>query len=182
MRIIERLGLLVRSDAHGVMDQLEERSLLVKQHLREAELELGRKRARLEALEEETRQLANEARGCERDVETLDRDVELALAEGEEELTRFAVRRLLPRRAGLVKLHERMVELEAARERLAERLGEQERELDDLRTRSRARLAELEQSDLIEPSAERVVADEEVDLELLRRRSAQRPSEMEAGS
>jgi phage shock protein A len=51
MRILDRMGLMIRADAHGVMDQLEERSLLLKQHLREAELELDRKRARLEARE-----------------------------------------------------------------------------------------------------------------------------------
>ena len=46
MKILDRMGLLMRADAHGVMDQLEERSLLLKQHLREAELELDHKRAR----------------------------------------------------------------------------------------------------------------------------------------
>ena len=40
MKFLDRMALLVKADAHGVMDQLEERSLLVKQHLREAELEL----------------------------------------------------------------------------------------------------------------------------------------------
>ncbi|MBW2230067.1 MAG: PspA/IM30 family protein [Deltaproteobacteria bacterium] len=181
MRIIERLGLLVRADAHGVMDQLEERSLLVKQHLREAELELGRKRVQLEALDEEARRLADAMRIGERDVEKLDHDVELALGEGEEELARFAVRRLLPRRATLGALHERIAELAAARERLGERLQEQERELDDLRVRARARLAELERADEVDTRSERTVADEEVDLELLRRRTLRQAGERPNG-
>jgi phage shock protein A len=180
--MIERLGLLVRADAHGMMDQLEERSLLVKQHLREAELELGRKRARLEALDDELRQQGDAARRCELDVEALDRDIELALAEGEDELARFAVRRLLPRRSQLAALAARIAELRTTRGLLAERLAEQERELEDLRARSRARLAEFEQSDASEPPVERGVADEEIDLELLRRRGRARARETEERS
>lgn len=177
MRIIERVGLLVRADAHGVMDQLEERSLLIKQHLREAELELGCKRAQLEAMDEEARCLADEARIDEADVEKLDRDVELALEEGEDELARFAVRRLLPRRADLKARKLRIGELAESRERLAERLQEQERELEDLRVRARGRLAELERRDESDSRVGRTVAEEEVDLELLRRRTASGPRE-----
>ena len=39
MKFLDRALRMVRADAHGIMDQLEERSLLLKQHLREAELE-----------------------------------------------------------------------------------------------------------------------------------------------
>ena len=46
MRFLDRMTTLVKADAHGVIDHLEEKSLLLKQHLREAELELDRKRAR----------------------------------------------------------------------------------------------------------------------------------------
>ena len=98
MKFLNRLAVLVKADAHGVLEQLEERSLLAKQHLREAELELNRKRARSEALEEESRRLAEEAERIEGEVVALDADVELALAGGKAELARFSVRRLLPRR------------------------------------------------------------------------------------
>jgi phage shock protein A len=172
MRILDRMGLLIRADAHGVMDQLEERSLLLKQHLREAEIELDRKRARLEASEEQLRHMRDDARGCEQQIAELDRDVELALAEGEEELARFAVRRLLPTRRRLRELRKRIAELEEGRERLGERLQAQEGELDLLRSRVRGRLAEMQQRDSAACTVERAVADEDVELELLRRRAA----------
>jgi phage shock protein A len=172
MKILDRIGLLLKADAHGVMDQLEERSLLLKQHLREAELELDRKRARLEAAEEQARQLGDEMVRREQETLRLDRDIELALAEGEEELARFAVRRLLPLRANLRSLRERGAELDDCRERLREKLQSQEAELDALRTRVRGKLSEMREREACEHVVDHPVADEEVELELLRRRSS----------
>ena len=39
MKFFDRLTTLIKADAHGVVDALEERSLLLRQHVREAELE-----------------------------------------------------------------------------------------------------------------------------------------------
>ena len=48
IRLIDRMSRLVAADAHGLVESLEDRTLLLKQHLREAELELQHKRARIE--------------------------------------------------------------------------------------------------------------------------------------
>ena len=61
MRFFDRVSRLVKSDAHGIIDQLEERDLLLKQHLRDAEIEVADKRARAEGLEDEQRRLREEA-------------------------------------------------------------------------------------------------------------------------
>ena len=53
IRLRDRITTLLKADAHGLVESLEERSLLLKQYLREAEIELNRKRARLEAGGEE---------------------------------------------------------------------------------------------------------------------------------
>jgi len=169
MNFLERMTLLVKADAHGVMDQLEERNLLVKQHLREAELELTRKRARAEALEEEERRLADEAERLEKQSAAADEDVELALAGGKEDLARFALRRLLPLREAARERRARAAELREDRTRLQERLDAQESQLDVLRTRARASRAAERTRDPAS-SALGGVADEQVELELLRRR------------
>ena len=175
MRFLDRLALALKADAHGVMDQLEERSLLVKQHLREAELELTRKRARAEALEEEERRLGEEVRRLDARVAALDEDVQLALAGDKDDLARFALRRLLPLRQAAQEKRLRIVELRDGRARLLERLEAQEAELDALRTRARARLAAAEAREAEPAPAEGLggVADEQVELELLRRRRAE---------
>jgi phage shock protein A len=182
MRFLERMTLLVKADAHGVMDQLEERSLLMKQHLREAEIELSGKRVRLQALEEEEVRVADEARRREARALDLDRDVELALSRGEDELARFALRRLLPERDLLRRARERATRLERSRVRLQEQLGSQEAELEELRRRVRARLScEREAPDERDGAEVAGVAEEEVELELLRRRPPEcggRPEEV----
>src|SRR5688572_8150876 len=98
MNVLHRLFRLARADAHGVLDALEDRALVIRQCLREVELELERKRARraelgscLSASEREHERLL--ARETE-----LDRDIALAIERGESELARFSVRRLLAAR------------------------------------------------------------------------------------
>ena len=173
-----RLRTLLRADAHGVIESLEERSLLLKQHLREAEIELGRKRARLEALVEEEKRLGeeNERVGNERDA--ADADAALAIAQGNEELARFALRKWLPLRDRARALSEELRKRGEERVALATRLEHQERGFETLRRRVRAELSlhREESSRAAEGWPEPAVAEEEVELELLRRRSAGEPS------
>ncbi len=169
MRVFERMGRIVRADAHGMMDQLEERSLLLKQHLREAELEVAQKRARLEASDEESRRLTEEGQRLEVQVAALDDDVELALGGDDAELARFAVRRLLPKRQALQSLFARSAQLTESRARMRSQLETQESQLAELRPRVRAALLRPD-PEPIEWAGESVVSDEEIELELLRRR------------
>ncbi|MEN8182700.1 MAG: PspA/IM30 family protein [Myxococcota bacterium] len=171
MRLFERVASLVKADAHGMLDQLEERGLLLKQHLREAEIEIDHKRARLGALADEERRLMEEAEALATRVARLDDDVELALAGSHEELARFAVRRLLPGQRELGERRARMSELAEERQRLAEQLTGQEERFQALRVQVRARLARTTPAPCWDGAPEPTdVAEEEVDLELLRRR------------
>jgi len=174
MKWIDRLTLMVKADAHGVLEQLEERSLLAKQHLREAELELDRKRARCEALEEEARRMREEDARLSAEIAALDEDVELALAGDKDELARFSVRKLLPKRRALEELRQRGAEVEDERQRLQSRLTAQEAQLDTLKRRVRSQLAAERHVDAA-GAPELPAADEEVELELLRRRTARAP-------
>lgn len=171
LKLFDRIITLVKADAHGVVESLEERSLLLEQYLREAELELDRQRAALEALRDEEKRLRDTLARRDEEIRELDEDVELALAGGKDELARFAIRRLLPRRSEAKALQSRLAKLAAEGGALAERLAEQEQQLEGLRARVRAEMARAREPDapcgwLAEPA----VADEEVELELMRRR------------
>jgi len=173
LRLWGRIATLVKADAHGMVESLEDRSLLLKQCLREAEIDLSRKRAELEALADEEKRLREIETRREEEARALDEDVRLALAGGKDELARFAIRRLLPRRSEAKAASARLAELAVRSQSLAERLAEQERQFESLRTRIRAELAR--EPDLGPPcgwQGEPVVAEEEVELELLRRRRA----------
>ena len=169
MRFFDRLGRLVKSDAHGIMDQLEERSLLLKQHLRDAELALNEKRDRAESLEDEQRRLREEEQRLDARLAALDEDVELALAGEKEELARFAVRRLIPVRETSLDVKARIAKAAARHERISECLAAQELQFEELKHGVEARLAEVRHERTAPPVTERSVADEEVELELLRR-------------
>ncbi len=171
----QRLARLVRADAHGVVSALEDRTLLLEQHLREAELALAAKRARAEALAEEEVRLRRAASAERERIEKLDEDAALALGGGKEELARFALRRLLASRKRVSALEAELAGGAEERARLAEQLGSQERALEELRERvraHRARAAARSVAQAAAPSSCAVaVADEEVELELLRRRA-----------
>ncbi len=168
MKILDRLTVLLKADAHGVLEQLEERSLLAKQHLREAELELSRKRVRCEALVEEARRMGDEAQRLERECTSLDEDVALALEGNKEELARFSIRRMLPKRRAVKELLRRIALASEERDRLQGHLESQQVEFEVLEQRVRTLVATERAGDANQEASS--VADEEVELELLRRR------------
>jgi phage shock protein A len=189
IKLFDRIATLLKADAHGVIESLEERSLLLKQYVREAEIEIDRKRARLEALREEERRLGETLAGREAEIRSLDEDIGLALASGKDDLARFAIRRLLPRRAEVKGVRAQIEQRAEEGRALAERLAAQEKQLEGLRARVRAELA---LADAPHPapawSYEPVVADEEVEIELMRRRTQReggrgtRDDEVEGGT
>jgi phage shock protein A len=173
LRLFDRIATLLKADAHGVVESLEERSLLLKQYVREAELELNRKRARLEAVREEEKRLREASARREAEIRALDDDIALALGGGKDDLARFAIRRLIPRRSEMNALAAQIARHAEEAQALAERVETQQAQLETLRTRVRADLARGPDDPGAPPWLhEPVVADEEVELELMRRRSA----------
>ena len=174
LRIFDRMATLLRADAHGVLEALEERSLLLKQHLREAELELLQKRARLDGLNGEDERLTSALERRTAEAGALDEDVRLALAGGKDDLAKFAIRRLLPKRREVEALTAARSQVREARDRLADKLAEQEHAFEELRDRVNARLAESRDGAPARADEPPVaVTDEEVELELLRRQGEQ---------
>lgn len=173
MSLWSRMRHVVTADAHGMVDALEDKALLLRQTVREARAALAAKRARLEAHDTELRQQGEAIERLAERIAALDADVELALSADEGELARFSVRRLLPLKREQAGRAARMESLSRERATLAEQVTAQEAALSDLEARVRLRLAELDRG---EPSGAPVgggVTDEEVELELLRRRRAE---------
>jgi phage shock protein A len=173
MRLLERIAVLLKADAHGVVESLEERGLLLKQYLREAEVEVDRNRARLESLGDETRALRESLDREEKAIGGLDEDISLALAAGKEDLARFAIRQLLPRRAEAAELAAQIERRQTEAATLAARVEEQQRRYEDLQLRVRADLGRRATADRSDWIGAPVVAEEEVEIELMRRRSGE---------
>ena len=170
-KLVDRIARLLTADAHGVIESLEERSLLLKQCVREAEIELNRKQARLDAVRDEVKRLREALARAAEATQALDDDVALALGGGKDDLARFAARRLLAHRHDVQTLQTRLAEREAEVQALAPRVDAQQAQFETLRVRVRAELARRDDTrDRNTVPCELPVADEEVDLELLRRR------------
>ena len=178
MTLWTRLASLARADAHGVVDALEEPALVLRQQLREAECELQRKRCRIDALRADTEALIKEDRRLKERLRELDQDIELALANDKDELARFTIRRLVPMRRRRDVIARLLESQEEERSTLEETLGRQQMELESLEQRVKAQLGRLERGeDSQHLWQEEIVTDEEIELELLRRRSADREAE-----
>jgi phage shock protein A len=169
LRLFDRMATLAKADAHGVLDALEERSLVVRQHLREAELALQRKRNRLEGRVREEERLAEALRRHDAELARADEDVALAIAGDRDDLARFALRRVLPLRRDREALAAALADAREERGRLAEQLTAHERAFEELRTQVRARLA-APGTALGELGGSAVPDDEEIEIELLRRK------------
>ena len=110
------------------------------------------------------------AERASKESQRLDADVELALHGNEDELARFALRQLLPLRRAHEALVERQGEIAREHARCAETLGRQTQIFEGLRERVRARLAAREAEWPEGPASGSGVAEEEIEIELLRRR------------
>lgn len=170
MGFLTRLSTLARADAHGVVDALEDKALMLRQHVREAAAEVDRKRCRLEALAAEDKDLRADAERLAERAAALDDDVRLALAGDKEDLARYAVAKLLPLRHGVKRIEHRLGEIAGERGELEGQLAEQQAELERLEQRVRGYLARQGEDGGGAAFTDLVVTDEDVELELLRRR------------
>jgi phage shock protein A len=169
MSIFNRIKTNVRADAHGLIDALEDRRLLLKQCVRDAEAELVRKRAKLQLLEQDLRQLEREEKATASELSSFELDARTALAAGNDELSRYALKAVLVRRARQRRQVERREELSRAQGELTRTLAEQSERFEALKERVNAEL--LAESGEGPGARAEVVTDEQVELELLRRKA-----------
>jgi phage shock protein A len=173
MGLFTRVTTLLKADAHGMVDAVEDRALLLKQHLREAETELERKRARKEALDSEQREFREEAERAQKEMARLEDDISLAMKGGKEDLARFAIKKLLTFRHRAEQVSRQIQRIVEEREELVKALETQERELEELRLRVKGYLAKVRSQRETAPLfVEPVIEDQDVELELLRRKQS----------
>ena len=169
MGLLTRVTTMLKADAHGVVDTVEDRTLLIKQHLREAESALAEKRARLGALGAEEKDCREAVKRLTVEIKRLEEDVTLALDGDKDELARFALKKLLGLRRRAEQLDQRGKHLREQREELEKQVAQQEVELTELKTNVKIYLARTHAGEEDMGFVEPVVEDEEIEIELLRR-------------
>ncbi len=176
MQFFDRFINLAKADAHGVLDSLEDAGLVLKQCLREAENELVSNQSRRDELVRWIEQLDNQREALGKRSQTLDDEIRLAIAKDAEDLARFSIRRLLATQRRREEIGEEIRAAGEERNELEARIAMQDAELSELRQQVEDYLARQRASEAgctsshTDPEVGHFIREEEVELELLRRR------------
>jgi phage shock protein A len=179
MTIMTRFLRLMKADVHGVMDQLEDKGLLLRQYLREMETSLGHKEAQLNALSDRMERLSVHVQRQEAEMKKVDQDVDLALSKEKDDIARTLIRRHRDLEIATGHLEEQIGALAQEKTRLVETINDQKLQYDTLQ--ARAEVWHRRAADEPFVSATRSFpnagppshsCDEEIELALIRRKAA----------
>lgn len=123
MEILSRVVRLCKADLHGVMDQMEDKELLLKQHLREMQAVIADRQARIDQLEAALGRAQKDMMRYHKHVRALEEDRDRAVAGKKDDIARMLIRKLHPMRLSIANMETRIKnhtdELVEEQERLA---------------------------------------------------------------
>lgn len=96
MGTITRMINIFKADIHGVMDQLEDQELLLKQHLRDMQETLNQKEAHLSTMTAAFKHAQKECSRYQRQSEVLEQDLAVAIRKNKDGVARKLIRKLKP--------------------------------------------------------------------------------------
>ena len=179
MGILNRLVRMCKADIHGVMDQLEDKALILKQSLREMENELDQKEHRLNKMLTSREQAQNEIEAYQAESRKLEQDVTSALEKEKDDIARLLIRKLKAVGGHQEALSRHIDRLDRDISRFRGSVVEQRRQYEQLRLKAKEyfRIRERgswdgsvsvsrSESDVMEPR------DLEIELEFLQRKEA----------
>ena len=179
MGIMTRFVRLCKADMHGVMDQLEDKDLLVKQLLRDMEEELGRKEGRMTTLRASQEQTKRAFEKYVEECKKLDDDVTAAVEKGKDDIARMVLKKLKQSSNHRDELKRQLDGLDRDLEDLKGCIAEQRLQYDQVQLRSKEYLRSVRQDEWMKTAAEAAPfstsnepSDEEIELELLKRKDA----------
>ena len=176
MGIMTRFVRLCKADMHGVMDQLEDKDLLVKQLLRDMEEELGRKESRMATLRASREQTKRAYEQYSIECEKLDDDVTAAIQKNKDDIARMILKKVKQASNHRDELKRQLDGFDRVLEQLKICVAEQRLQYDQLQLRSRAYVRAVRQDEWGQTVAVaangfgKEPSDEEIELELLKRK------------
>jgi phage shock protein A len=180
MGIMTRLLRLCKADVHGVMDQLEDKGLLLKQYLREMEASLGHKDHLVDSLTRRHSRLMDQVRRHGEEMEKLERDLTLAMKKEKDDIARMLIRRRRALENACRHLDGQIEAIAREKSQLAETLADQRLRYETLKARADTychrsvdRQFEMASHHHAGPLYPDQPLDEEIELELLERKEAQ---------
>ena len=184
MGILTRIVRLCKADIHGVMDQLEDQGLLLRQHLRDMENALSQKEARLNKMEVSRRQAQQEYDKYKRESEKMEQDLTASIEKERDDIARMLIKKLKPLTGHRDELGRHIEALDQEIAQLREYVEKQRLQYEQFQLKSAEYFHKSEQqewekamSDIIPNNIVRDIREEEVELELLKRKEAIRGGE-----
>ncbi len=179
MAVMTRFVRLCKADIHGVMDQLEDKGLILKQYLRDMEQEIERKEARLKRIVTSRDQTKREHEKYTRESEKLEQDLSVAIEKDKDDIARLLIKKLKPVAYHRDELGRYVETLGQEIHQLKECLEEQRLQYQHLQLRCSEYFQGVERqqwektmSAIVPSGISREPSEEEVELELLQRKEA----------
>lgn len=179
MSIMTRFTRLFKADVHGVMDQFEDNGLMLRQCLREMESSLAARRAILNKKISARDAAQSDLDKRREEITALTADIDMAIAKDRDDIARFLIKKEKPLSRHCAELSGQVETLDRE---IAERRADLEKrrnEYDALKLRASRYLEREEETDWPRTDKWRgadgaTVSDEEVELELLRRKEGRK--------
>jgi len=138
MAIMTRMLRLCKADVHGVMDQLEDKELLLKQYLREMEASLDQKERQIAALSQRHTDLKRRIAGHKEEMDKLEDDLDLAVQKERDDIARALIRRRRALESACRHLQAQMETLTQEESALAAAVADQRLQYDALKAKAEA--------------------------------------------
>lgn len=175
MGILSRMFRLCKADVHGVMDQMEDKGLLLKQYLREMEEEIKRKDNCLVRICHSCQQIERDLSQRREEVKKLEKDLDLAVFKERDDIARMLIRKRRTLQGTCEQLGYREEKLAEEKRALAETLDRQRLQYDQMKFKVASFCQQVKQDpmDTVDASvAWNTPTQEEIELELLQRKEA----------
>ena len=179
MGVFTRIVRICKADIHGVMDQLEDQGLLLKQHLRDMEKALSQKEARLKQLVASRRQTLQEIDKYKEEIKKIEQDLTVSIEKGRDDIARMLIRKLKPMTLHKDELHRHIDAMDREIAQMQDTVEKQRFQYEQFQLKSKGFDHNREQkewekhmSSIVPKGVSQDIPDEEVELELLQRKEA----------
>lgn len=181
MAIFSRMFRLCKADLHGVMDQLEDKGLLLKQYLREMEESLAHKADRQAQIDDGCHKIIGDIERRTQELKKVEADLDLAVRKDKDAIARMLIRKLWALEKTRNQIQHQLQAMEEEKARVAEVLATQRMQYDQLKVSAAAFCQASEQPGWVmdvpgvdDPAQWQAPSEEEIDLELIQRKEALR--------
>lgn len=179
MGIMTRFTRLCKADIHGVMDQIEDKELMLKQCLREMEASLVQKQAQYNQLKISLQEIENDTRQLKRENEKNEQDLMIAIEKEKDDIARLLIKKRIKTDQHQEACARQAESIKRQIEMLTENIEAQKHQFAEMKLRSESwfQRAEHRKWEECTPSAVsenawHSISDEEIELELIKRKDA----------